>query len=109
MKNKSEIVNKYTLFGSKLRGTPYIENLLHDLLNDMETTENILKLRDGIVLDWEERKRNITILKYTFLTAEYLSLTDKFKIRPRIFSPPKHNQNSSIIKNGHGFQSIKDS
>ncbi len=47
----------YSLFQSELRGSNEIDRKLENALNEMQTPENLMKLKKAVSLgDWEPRK-----------------------------------------------------
>tara|TARA_R110002124_G_scaffold139179_2_gene303306 strand:- start:56 stop:367 length:312 start_codon:yes stop_codon:yes gene_type:complete len=93
MEKRSEIIQKYALFGSKLRGTEYIENLLQNLLLDMETTENLEKMSVNLAAEWRASQENIGILKESFIADKQMDLPNR-KVKKN-----RSKQNSPVLVN----------
>ncbi|CAG4993214.1 hypothetical protein DYBT9275_01126 [Dyadobacter sp. CECT 9275] len=91
MRTKADIIQKYALFGSPLRGTEKVENALKQLLDEMQTPENIHKLGEAIGLEWNSSEDNVAALRKTFNRADRFegSRLKKENIKPRKSSKVK--------------------
>ncbi|WP_025762104.1 hypothetical protein [Dyadobacter tibetensis] len=93
MKRNTDIIKKYALFGSKLRGEAYVEKYLANLLSEMETHANLYRMGVRLQQEWVEHEEGVCLLTEAFggkelsPTKGFLTLTSSElpgKSRPRL-------------------------
>lgn len=70
MNRKSEILDQYRIFGSKLRGTPEVEAQIEDILKSKETLDNMNNLASSILVEWRCTEETISNLTLAFSKFE---------------------------------------
>ncbi|PWJ58387.1 hypothetical protein CLV98_104246 [Dyadobacter jejuensis] len=101
MRTNENAIRKYALFGSKLRGSAYIESVLEALLLEMETPANLKKLGAQMKVEWSRQSVEVQILSGAFKHSTVLDpngmstrcFQQKSLLRPKLPKVRKVNSN----------------
>lgn len=61
---------EYEVFGSKLRGTDEVENIVKTIIQKKQTPANLRKLAKAVSIEWKHTEENVSQLNLSFSKFE---------------------------------------
>ena len=95
MKKGNSALADYEVFGSKLRGTEEVEEIVKAVISKKETTDNLKTLGKALLAEWKSTEENISSFKLTFSKFEEKLDQNKAEIS-RCFAKEKEMESSKV-------------